>query len=134
MMRRDVALVSAYEGLVRAQHVGRLLSAEDWIVSYKAGHGSLAEIEDFDPDTLMLFVMTMDAETSPYVAPWMGVARSDRAAILNFCGRPVSVADDMTVFDFGGWRGDRAQLWRSLKRWLEAPHARLDTRVWLKRA
>lgn len=134
MMRREVALVSAYDGLVRAQHVGRLLSAEDWIVSYKVGLSALEEIDAFDPETLMLFVVTPDGQESPFVRPWLEAARSDRAAILNFCGRSLSCADDMTVFDFDGWRGDRAQLWRALKRWLEAPHARLDTRVWLKRA
>lgn len=135
MMRREVALVSAYEGLARAQQVGRLLSAEDWLVSYKTGREGLDELEELDPDTLVLFVMTLDSVHSPYVVPWVQRTRPERRAVLKFTnGALPEFYEETCAFDFQNWRGDRAQLWRSLKRWLEAPHARLDTRVWLKRA
>lgn len=135
MMRREVALVSAYDGSVRAQQLGRLLSAEDWLVSYKTGRQGLDDLDELDPDTLVLFVMTPDSFHSPYVVPWVQRTRPERRAVLNFTHvAPPEFYEETCVFDFAGWRGDRAQLWRSLKRWLEAPHARLDTRVWLKRA
>lgn len=132
-MRKDVVLVSAYETMDRAQQMARLLAAEDWRVSIVAGQASLEEIEDQD-DALTLVLMSMDAAFSPFVRPWIERAPRDRMAILSFVDSLPTDLHDAVVFDFRGWRGDRAQLWRSLTRWLEAPHARLDTRVWLKRA
>lgn len=133
MMQKDVALVSAYANERQALLVARLLNAEGWQVSYKVGRAALNGIDMFDPETLTLFLMSPDGQVSPYVKPWFERVRRDRTAVLDLTGSPGRYRD-VAVFDFKDWRGERSHLWRSLKHWLEAPHARLDTRVWLKRA
>jgi hypothetical protein len=136
-MRRDITLVCAFGARDDARRIARLLAAEDWRVDIANASTVDAALER-QRDGLVLMLATADAADCPYVAAWLAQTPADRLAVLAFDAPealgPSFAAGESVMFDFVGWRGDRAQLWRMLTRWLDAPHARLDTRVWLKRA
>jgi len=132
-MRKDLVLIGAWDGMERARHFARLLGAEDWRVSIAHGASGAERIEAC-ADALKLVVLTPEATTSPFVDQWIEATPREQLAVLAFVDTLPDALVGAVSFDFRGWRGDRAQLWRSMLRWLEAPHARLDTRIWLKRA